>query len=58
MKNKNAEKLASFTAYCKENPKQRFWQALRNWGQFDFIYAAKDESLESILFDYDTFYIE
>jgi hypothetical protein len=38
---KNAELLASFTAYCAENPSQRFWQALRNWSGAHQILAAK-----------------
>lgn len=27
----------SFLAYCKANPDQRFWQALRNWSKFNFV---------------------
>jgi hypothetical protein len=28
---RNQKSLESFTKYCKENPEQRFFQALRNW---------------------------
>ncbi|NTU69220.1 hypothetical protein HGB13_00100 [bacterium] len=34
------EKLASFTAYYKANPDQRFWQALCNWAGVPFIYIS------------------
>jgi len=45
--------LAEFVAYCKQNPEQRFWQALRNHFGYDYIYGQKaGEPLE------DTFYKE
>ena len=46
--------LDSFIDYCKKHPYDRFWQALRNWSGYAFIYGRKDinESLE------DTFYKE
>ena len=54
--NKNKDLLASFSAYCKAHPEQRFWQALRNWSAFAFIYAGycvvEAEGLK------DTFYME
>lgn len=28
---RNSETLTSFAEYCRSNPEQRFWQALRNW---------------------------
>lgn len=28
---KSQKTLEAFTAYCKANPEQRFWQALNNW---------------------------
>lgn len=34
---RNSEALASFAAYCFNNPDQRFWQALRNWSRYDQI---------------------
>ena len=59
--NKNKEKLDSFVAYCVAHPEERFWQSLRNWSGYSFIYAtnmlldrndAKEAEFE------DTFYIE
>lgn len=65
MVTRNSEALESFTAYCKANPKQRFWQALRNWSKYHTIYGyngphpledeISDESLVSLE---DTFYLE
>lgn len=45
--NKNQKLLESFTAYCKANPEERFWQALRNWWKtnnpsVNFILWAED----------------
>lgn len=39
---KNAKTLASFVVYCEAHPEQRFWQALRNWSGWPFIYASRD----------------
>lgn len=51
----NTVQLAeSFLMYCKQCPEQRFWQALRNWSKYSFIFSS----------DYvegpykDTFYIK
>lgn len=38
---KNKKSLDSFIEYCQANPEQRFWQALRNWSGWPFIYASK-----------------
>ena len=38
---KNKKQLESFIVYCKANPEQRFWQALRNWSGSNFIYKSK-----------------
>lgn len=52
--NKNKEQLDSFTKYCQDHPFERFWQALRNWAGYSFIYGSKvykeDDDLQ------DTFY--
>lgn len=37
---RNSELLASFVAYCEKNPEQRFWQALRNWSGFAFVFVT------------------
>jgi len=39
---RNAKTLDSFVTYCKANPELRFWQALRNWAGFNFIYASDE----------------
>lgn len=64
MKNKNQKTLNSFIKYAKKNPEQRFWQALRNFSGYDFIYGYKYdgkakilEALEKLGLE-DTFYIE
>lgn len=36
---RNSEKLLSFARYCIEHPDERFWQALRNWSTFSFIFG-------------------
>ncbi len=40
MKTRNSEVLASFVKYCEENPNMRFWQALKNWSEWAFIYVS------------------
>ena len=56
---KNLELIASFKRYCISNPGQRFWQALRNWSEQDYIFAHKGD-LEDVLVGEleDTFYWE
>ncbi len=51
--------LWDFMDYCIKNPELRFWQALRNWSEYTYIYGSKKgmdygqfEDLE------DTFYKE
>ena len=41
MKTRNSVLLDSFVRYCKANPDQRFWQALRNWAAVDFILFSR-----------------
>ncbi len=52
----NKELLLSFTEYCFKNPEQRFWQALRNWSEYNYILGAAD--IEDTLTFEDTFYKE
>jgi hypothetical protein len=55
---RNSVVLASFVAYCKAHPDERFWQALRNWcGKYNFIYATSTPlwDIEELN---DTFYWE
>jgi hypothetical protein len=56
MKNKNNEVLKDFIKYCKTHPEERFWQALRNWSGYAFIWASNEKSIEPGVFD--TFYFK
>jgi hypothetical protein len=42
--NKNGEKLLDFIRYCLEHPEERFWQALRNWSGYYFIFAWRPKT--------------
>lgn len=64
---RNALVLASFEAYCLEHPEYRFWQALRNWSQQNYILVCPnhpedwnyENNLTSLQRDLkDTFYWE
>lgn len=37
---RNSKVLASFVAYCQQYPDQRFWQALRNWSDYNFVLVS------------------
>jgi hypothetical protein len=39
---RNAKMRAEFNAYCEAHPQERFWQALRNWSGFPFIYVSQE----------------
>ena len=58
MKNKNYNNKTkqAFINYLKEHPEERFWQAIRNFSGYDFIYRS------NTLIDHpdlqDTFFIE
>jgi hypothetical protein len=52
----NKETLNDFVKYCEENPKQRFWQALRNWSGFKFVWVSDSNMINDTL--QDTFYFE
>jgi len=54
-KTRNSEVLKSFVKYCKEHPHQRFWQCLRNWVGYSFVYVANETSFDD---EIDTFYWE
>jgi hypothetical protein len=60
---RSGEPLTSFVAYCVEHPHERFWQALRNWSGYTFIFAQQARSAEEVFEDLrhgliDTFNIE
>lgn len=50
--------LDEFVKYCEENPEQRFWQALRNWAEADYILQGEGFLSEGALNTRDTFYFE
>lgn len=55
------KQLKSFTSYCKAHPEERFWQALRNWSEYDFIIGREQRWINEIgdvYKDEDTFYKE
>ncbi len=52
---RSREVLEDFENYCFENPEGRFWQNLRNWSEFTFIFGSKDSEGGDLK---DTFYFE
>ena len=46
----------SFVNYCNNNPDLRFYQALRNWSGWAFIYACNEPIENSNI--HDTFFWE
>lgn len=56
VKSKNRKLLEEFIDYCIEHPEERFWQALRNWSGFNYIYANKDTRINDA--GQDTFYFK
>lgn len=53
-KSKNYKLATEFYDYCCAHPEMRFWQALRNWIEADFVYVTKTKEIASK----DTFYWE
>ena len=43
---KSKKLLDSFVCYCKAHPEERFWQALRNWCGWQFIYVSDVSPLD------------
>lgn len=66
MPSRNKGSLESFTAYCKEHPQERFFQALRNWAKdainprINYILTAEVDINSSTGYKNlgDTFYLE
>lgn len=42
--------------FCKKNPSQRFWQALRNWSEHSYVLISEDKDGHKGL--RDTFYFK
>jgi len=56
---KSSDTLFDFVSYCVEHPYERFWQALRNWANVNFILFSKKNPNETTVNDLiDTFYID
>ena len=56
---KSKDLLKSFTDYCHKHKDERFWQALRNWSEYEFIYGSnKCIATENVDDLEDTFYKE
>lgn len=51
---RNEAILKQFIAYCKANPEQRFWQAIRNFSGFPFVMYKNELEGKAV----DTFYFE
>ena len=49
---RNSAVLWSFCDYCSHHTQERFWQALRNWSGYSYIYANDCDQIR------DTFYWE
>lgn len=59
MKSQNLKQLNDFTDYCLQHPEQRFYQALRNWSQYNFIYGSMgglENKMDKLIGLEDTFY--
>jgi hypothetical protein len=57
--NKNKKLLSDFSKYCAKNPNQRFFQALRNWMNVNFILVSNNLEIPTFTEDLqDTFYWE
>ncbi len=57
---RNEAQLKSFTEYCQDNPELRFWQALRNWSQYNFIYGSMvglEDKMDKMIGLEDTYYL-
>ena len=51
---KSEDLLDAFTDYCRDNPNESFWRALRNWSGQAAIFASKSGKENSV----DTYYWE
>ncbi len=45
---RNEAVLQDFTAYCRVNPEQRFWQALRNWSGAHKVLVTDWDDMERL----------
>ena len=54
-KTRNSVTLASFVKYCENNPELRFWQALKNWSEYNFIFGSKSMHFDDFKNLHDTY---
>jgi hypothetical protein len=57
LKTRNSELLESFMDYCLSHPEQRFWQALRNWSGWSFVFVG-NMGEDGLVHPVDTFHWE
>jgi hypothetical protein len=55
---RNIKVLSDFIKYCVDNPELRFWQALRNWSDYNFIYLSNNRADNPYVTFEDPFYWE
>lgn len=55
---RNSRLLNSFVKYCNSHPEQRFWQALRNWSGWGFVFVGNYDRATNDVHPIDTFYFE
>jgi len=55
---KNKKQLSSFVTYCLANPDERFWQALKNWSGFNFIFGSFANQFDDYTKLKDTYNLE
>jgi len=55
---KSNVQLKSFIDYCYNHPTERFWQALRNWSGYNFIFGSNANQFDDYSKLKDTFYHE
>lgn len=47
--------LRELADYCAAHPDERFWQALRNWAGYQYVFAGDEYKITS---QHDTFFWE
>lgn len=57
MNTSSSDLLKSFISYCEAHPNERFWQALRNWCGWGFVFVG-NMGADGYVRPVDTFYWE
>lgn len=58
MQSKNLIKSEDFAGFCRKHPELRFWQALREWSKYNFIYVSNIDHYQSDETLIDTYYLK